>query len=188
MRPLFDIDEQNNVVLHKQCYRLCPELEAIDENELIYIIKAYDYNSPYRQFPVEQRKRKALVDVYGTMSPKDNPEDKNTVVAAMNAYKGLQYDVRRDLIQGYTTKIAHLQDLLMDENGASLIKSFSESIERLEKQITKMDEEIKNDIASSDIKGGGELSFLESMQDNLKAWRKKKKDIQLPTNYVGNNV
>ena len=64
---LFKLTRDNTAILHKDCYKLCPELKTLTEKQLLYVILAYDYKSPYFQLPLEERKRTARAQVFKSM-------------------------------------------------------------------------------------------------------------------------
>lgn len=170
MSLIFKLDSRKRIILNKECIRLCPDLTKISEDELITIILAYDYNSPYHQFPQEERLRKAIRHVYG----KDNNTfgKKKTVAKAIENIKSLRYDYRRELVDTYRSKIFMLQTKLngtMDNKDIGLIL---DSITKLNTSIERMQREIDKTDDFSDIKGGTVLSLLEKLQQNKELFYK----------------
>ena len=56
---LFIIDEKESIIIHPEAVKLFPEFRKLKEYEVMYMIYAYDYFSPYRRFNERDRKLKA---------------------------------------------------------------------------------------------------------------------------------
>jgi len=76
MSYLFLIDERKKTVLHPFAIKLCPELAVLTEKEILFLIFAFDYDSPFKQFPERQRLSKAIIHVYGDNVPELLDEEK----------------------------------------------------------------------------------------------------------------
>lgn len=178
MLTLFEITTDKSAVLHEQAYKLCPELMNITQEELMFIICAYDYHSIYRQYPEEERVRKSLGQVYGTSTPKDDPLEDERVVDAIKAYKTLQYDPQREFVQTLIDKTNHLQTQLLIEEDAAQIAKINKTINELNKSIQEASYEIEKDMSALQIKGGSKLSFLEmqQMEGNIVDYREDVSD------------
>jgi len=168
MSYLFYIDERNEgVVLRPDCAKLCPELAVLDEKELLLIIFIYDYHSIYRQFPEAERKRKAMIHVYG-----ENVSDifeKQKIRNAIDAYKSLQYDPKIELAANYQRKIDKMLSMMDDDNSPTSLKKTSEAIDVFRKSIRELENEVAESVAAKgQIKGGQELSFIEELMKNQK--------------------
>lgn len=170
MSYIFKLDFQKRIVLNRECVKLCPELYKLPNDEFITIILAYDYHSPYHQFPLEERLRKACRHVYGDDSK--NFEKKKRVLTAIKLYKSLQYDYRRELIDTYRSKIFYLQNELEDTTDNKEIGLILDSITKLGVSIEKMQREIEKTDDYVDIKGGTKLSLLEKLQENRELFYK----------------
>ena len=170
MSLLFYIDEQNAVVLRPDCARLCPELTGVSDKELLMIILVYDNYSPFRQWPEAERKRKAMVMVYGENM--DELFEKQIVKNAITAYKSLQYDPKIELQITYQKKIDKMLELMeMDESPTSNKKTL-ETIDLFRKAIKELEDEvIKSTLEKGQIKGGHELSFLEDIMKSQKYFK-----------------
>lgn len=172
MGLLFYINDKQKVILHPECTKLCKELKILTEDQLLYIINAYDYYSQFHQFPIEDRRRKARGLIYGP-NAKD-PEDLKAVKEAIDAYKGLQYDSRRVTIEVYEGKIIKLQKVLNTEEDAKDIAAIMKSIKELQGAIKEIQADIDSDMSINGIQGGGKLSFLEQIQSKLNSYRQAK--------------
>lgn len=170
MSLLFYIDERNGVVLRPDCAKLCPELIAIDEKELLLIILIYDYHSPYRQFPEEDRKRKAMIQIYG-----ENVYelfDKQIIKNAIHAYKSLQYDPKIELAASYQNKIDKMLELMEADHSPTSNKKTLETIDLFRKAIRELENEVLDSMVSKgQIKGNQELSLLEDVMRSRKYYQ-----------------
>lgn len=173
MSYLFYSDIKNNIVLHPDCVKLSPELGLLNDKEILFIILAFDYNSIYRQFPERQRVSKAIWHVFGDNKPELLlPEKrKKNISTAIEIYKSLQYNRNIELIEMYNNKIDELIILLEVETSNIGIKNATESIDRFKKLIKGIEQEVLEEkLIEGQIKGKGELSWLERMQQNQKAY------------------
>ncbi len=167
MSLLFFIDERNNLVLRPDCAKLCPELSVLNEKDLLMIILIYDNYSIFRQWPEAERKRKAMVMVYG-----ENVSeifDKQIVKNAILSYQSLQYDPKIELQSTYQRKIDKMLELMEEDDSPTSNKKTLETIDLFRKAIRELEEEVaKSAVDKGQIKGGHELSLLEDMMRNQK--------------------
>lgn len=167
MSLLFRITENKKAVLHPEVIGLCPSLGALDDKEILYVILAYDYNSPYRQFPEHERKRKAMWDAF-----EENESDlinSSRILAAADDYLSLQYSRKVETARSYEKKIDRLLSLLEEDDSPTSIKKITEAVEGLRKQLSNLEKEIDEDYQKKGvIKGNMTLSFLEDLQSNRK--------------------
>jgi hypothetical protein len=170
MSLLFRVTENKRAALHPEVIQLCPSLGALDDNEILYVILAYDYCSPYRQFPEHERKRKAMWDAFG-----DNEQDlinSARILAAADSYLSLQYSRKVETARSYERKIDRLLSGLEDDDSPSSIKKITEAIEGLRKQLSNLEKEIDEDYQKKGvIKGDMTLSYLEELQSNMKNFK-----------------
>lgn len=174
---LFYLDSNNTATLHPDAISLCPELSVLDDNETLCLILAYDYKSPFRQFTEPDRKRKALIHVYG--DDDKNIFDRDKIKKAVEAYISLQYNPKIELVYTYQSKIDTLQNELVTANDEKEIARIIKSINSIRESIRDLETEVYDEVAKEGrIVGGKELSFLEKFQrnkDRYKALMKKKK-------------
>ena len=164
MSYLFYVDKKDKTVLHPDCLKLCPELRVLDEKEALTIILAHDYHSPFHQFPLEDRERKALLLVYGGSSKQDFfTSDK--IKLACEAYRSLQYNPKIEQIRIYQGQIDRLNRFLISAKERDSIDDLLDNITKLQKYITAMDKEVFADtIDEGVIVGSSTRSWLEKMQ------------------------
>lgn len=169
MSFLFYLDEFTNCILHPEIIKLCPSLAALSEKEVAYIVKAYDYNSPYRQFPEHDRKRKSMWDAFG-----ENEYDivnSQRILDAAEDYVSLQYSTKLETCKVYQQKIdKYQQQLLVDENPSST-KKICDAIDDLTKRIVTLQGDYDKEMQKMGvIKGKMDLSKLEKAMTNKVQW------------------
>ena len=172
---LFKLAKDNSVILHKDCYKLCPELKVLTEQQMLYVILAYDYKSPYVQLPLEERRRTARSQVYKSM--KMDPEKKKLVSNAIQLYISLQYEPKRETLDTYQSKIKMLERELMATLDTTEITKITRSIQHLMKSYDEVQKEIERSEIMEELEGGGKLSLLEKMQNSRKLYSLHKDDI-----------
>jgi hypothetical protein len=179
MSLLFYIDPKNNsTILRPDCLKLKPELSVLDEKEMMLIILTFDYHSPYRQFPEPERKRKAMIHVYGeNVSEKF---DETTIKIAIEAYKALQWIPELEQVKVYQRKIDRLNQQLEGDDNYTADKKILETIRLFEEAIRDLEKRATDSmISKGQIKGGQELSFIEELMRSEKYFKsitEKRKD------------
>lgn len=174
---VFIIDHEFKTILNPDAVRLTDQLSRISEEDLMYIILAYDYTqSPYRMKPEDERKNLARKKVYGTM---DRIPEKSVIIkSAIEEYKSLIFDVRRETIDNYKEKIIRLQkQSLMKDIDTAKLKEVDIGIQFLMKRIVELESEIFIDEKFDfTVKGGKKISFVEKWQMNMKRYRAHRMD------------
>jgi len=175
MSYLFFIDEKQNLLLRPECYKLCPELSALDEKDVLFISLAYDYHSVYRQFPEHERVRKAMFHAYDKYDTEFL--NKTSIKLGIEAYKSLQYDRKIEFADRLQKKIDSLLDLIEYEENAKSIADKLKTIEDLRRTIKGLENEITESmINKGQVKGDQDLSWLEELQSNRKYYLSLKKE------------
>ena len=126
--------------------------------------------------PEEERKNLAKKRVYGTM---DKVPEKSVIIkSAIEEYKSLIFDVRRETIDNYKEKIVRLQkESLMKDLDTPKLKEIDTGIQFLQKRIIELESEIFIDEKFDfTVKGGKKISFVEKWQMNMKRYRAHKMD------------
>lgn len=173
MSYLFYADIKNNIVLHPDVVKLEPQLALLTNQEVLFIILAFDYNSIYRQFPERQRVSKAIWHVWQDNIPNILDEEKRPkrLKTAIEAYKSLQYNRNVELVEMYNKKIDALLRILEEDNSSNGIKNTMDSIDKFRKAIRLIESEIVEEkLIDGELKGNVKLSWLEKMQSNQKMY------------------
>lgn len=177
MSLLIYADQKNAILLRPVVMKMCPEFSAIDEKELLTIILIYDYHSIYRQYNERERMAYAITRVYGDNNPKllaelENPSANGRITNAVNAYKSLQFDPKIQLVETYQKTIDGIQRQISSELTEKELDTKLKNIDRLRKDILKLNLEITEDlIQDGQIKGDQTLSFLEKIQKNKQLYK-----------------
>lgn len=171
MSTLFLIDEKKKIILHPEAYKLCPELNGLSEEEILFIILAFDYRSIYRQYPERQKLVKSIFHVWGDNKPELLEEESRPkrIKLAIEAYKSLQYNRNEETVSVYLKKIAAMQESILTEDNPTKLKNLRESIAGFKKDIKDLESEIlEASISEFDLMGDKKLSWLEQKQTNMK--------------------
>lgn len=178
MSHLIAIDGAKNLVLRPACLQLYPVLAALDELEVVFIVKAFDYfYKPLRRYNEMDRVRRAMLDTWGNNKPRliediESGDPSRRINVAIKAYKSLQYNPKIELAESYQSKIDSLQQDLETENGPTGIKNILASISELRKQINSLENEILDDmVQEGQLKADQTLSHLETLQRNNKLYQ-----------------
>jgi len=171
MSLLIYADDRQNVILRPEVVQLAPELGVLNEDELLYVILVYDYFSIYRQFPEEDRIRKAMIHVWNDNNPKILTSPK--VNRAIEVYKSLQYNPKIEQVAKYQKKIEQMLEVIDGENSVTAIKNARDIISGLRKDIIELESEVAESVRKQGkIKGNMERSWLEEIMDR-KAYYEK---------------
>lgn len=93
---LINVGKDGNVFLQDDSIALMPELwkvykdKNLGSNAVKWIVSVYDYKSPFRRLPLEERKSRASYAVYS--KEKSTKTENKLVIAAVDEYVKLQYD------------------------------------------------------------------------------------------------
>lgn len=170
MSYLFYIDERAKAVLRPDCVKLCPELSGLDEEEVLFVILAFDHHSPLRRYPEADRVRRAMLQVWSDNKPRlleaiEKADPTHYINAAINAYKSLQYDEKIELIKTYQETVEQIKTSISSELGDKEMKEKLDNIEKLRKHIKSLENEITEQIIEEgQLKGDQDLSFIENIQ------------------------
>jgi hypothetical protein len=169
MSLLFHTDNEGSAILHPEIVKLCPSLAALSEKEVLFIVLYTDYNSIYKQYPDNDRKRRAMFHAFG-----DNEVElvnSQRIQDAIADYNSLQYSSKLETAKIYQQKIdKYQQQLLVDDNPLSG-KKIGDAIDDLTRRIETLkgdyDKEMRN---NGVIKGKMDLSRLEKVMANRNHW------------------
>lgn len=171
MSYLIHINEKSNTLLHPDAVKLFPGFNVLSNEEVLFIVLAYDYCSPFAGFTEDERLRRASLHIWA-----DNKLDligKQKIKNAIEAYKGLQYNPKIELSRSYQKKIDELNGAMAGVTSPDLIKKTIESINLLRKSIRELEQEVLSVYEEEGkMVGGGERSFLENMHKNRELYKK----------------
>lgn len=162
---VFRVDDKDKIILDTEAVKLCPGLKKVDQRDLLFIILAYDYNSPYRRLEEDERIRRAKRIAYKD----DEVSFSKAMINAITEYRSLQYDERREIIQTYRNKVQMLRTELMDENETNEQAKYITTIRKFQDEIERLTIEINKDDEMAIFSTGGKLSMIEKWQANIRA-------------------
>lgn len=115
--PLFEENPELNSV---------PEFVGKSERMLKYVFLVYDYDSPYRKIPFEQRKNKCIIVAGYKLESDGKRLDKNAreIVSGANAtvaqitkvFMELQGNPEKDTLAAYDAQICEWKELMQKKN------------------------------------------------------------------------
>lgn len=167
---LFSINKKGTILLHPDALQLCPELAILEEKEARFIILAYDYESPFNQMPEEDRIHRAINLTYGVELSPDLKSKK--FKNAIDAYKSLQYNPKRQLIKVYEHKLITLSTDLEKTNSSIEIKRILDSQKQIRVSLAELTNELSEQDEQRHIRGGGQLSFIEELHRNKEEYNR----------------
>jgi hypothetical protein len=174
---IFRVDEQSKIVLDRDAVKLCPGLKKINQDDLLFIVLAYDYDSPLKRLDENERILRAKRRAYSD----DDVKFSKAVLTAIEEYRSLQYDEKRETVITYQSKIRKLRTELLNEQNQSIIKSMVSTIKSLQDSVDELTEQINRDTETLMLSAGGKLSTIEKWQQNQKAAyaeRQRQNDIK----------
>lgn len=172
MAQLFYFDSRSNTVIHPDAIKLCPELSVLTEEEVLCLILFKDNFSPFRQFAEQERLYRASMQVFGDNNPKLFGSLKWK--SAVEVYTKLQYNPKMDLISTYQNKIKEMQLLIEEETSVAGVEKAIKTINMLRQQILELENEVVDQLMKDgQIKGGAELSFIETWMRNKELYEAK---------------
>lgn len=178
MSYLISVNSKGTAVLFPECIKLCPELAYLNEKELLAIVLAVDYHSPYRQHSRQEAERRAKAHVFGSENPDFFKQPK--ILKAIDFYKSLQYDEIREQIKAYRRRLDAVTRVIdgIAEDDVKKLKDVMSVSTSLRAEIRKIEEELIKQEEAEASEFDKKLSFLERLQKNVVRYREvtKKKD------------
>ena len=174
---VFQVDRNYKVVANPEAIKLVPELRSLTMEQFWYVVLVVDYvDGPFRRRPIEERKILAARKIFG----KDKKlKESEKVLNAMEAYKGLVFDIRRETLDALKSKVMKLhKELLRPDVTPNSIQNIDKSINFLEKRILSIERDLDlEEEESIEIKAGRKLSMLEKWQRNQKQYEEYKAEV-----------
>lgn len=133
---IFKIEKGKTVLESNPEIQNFPNMGRCSDRNLRWLFFVYDYETPLRKLPIEERKEKAA-DLVGFKREPTGRFDKNArnviqfkiegLSDALAEFNSIQYDQEKDLIKGYETQIDDAIQLMKkqnksDKDWANLIK------------------------------------------------------------------
>jgi hypothetical protein len=171
MNYLFSINKKGTIIFHPEVMNLCPEFSVLDDKEKMCLILVSDYNSPFNQLPESDRKLKSKLQVYG-----DNDMalfEKKVFKNAMELYKSLQYNSKRELVKVYQDKINALSSDLEKASSPLAIKNILDSQKNMRNAMDELNKDLyEQEERKVELRGKGTLSFLEELLANKQEYER----------------
>ncbi len=175
MSEIFKINQKGDALISSEARKLCPELKDVSPEQLLYIIRVYDYvDSPYRKKPINERR-----NVASSLYPQKRTylQIEKEITEAIERYRGLIFSPRRTTNDIYISKIAQLQEIFITTNDPSDLKDITVAINHITNQIENnekiIDEEAEQEIV---LKGSKKISFTEKWKRNIADYNKQQLD------------
>jgi hypothetical protein len=176
MPGIFTVNNSHTVILSSEAVKLCTELSKLTEEQVLYIILAYDYlDSPWRRYPLEDRKRLSKRKIWGDQE--FVPEEFANMQLAIDEYKGLIYDIDYEMRDALLSKLKTLDHNLIIETDTSKINLILRSQDILKARLDELD--IKIDIKQEAIKlkSSKKLSYIEMFMRNREQYNIKMAEV-----------
>lgn len=174
---VFKVNNNYTVVINIEAAKLVPELSSLSQDELLYIILAIDnVDGPFRKLPPDERsllsKRRVFKELVINL---ETPR----IRLAADGYKSLIFDIRRETVDVFKTKVLRYQkDLLVMDQSFTKVKEQEQAISFLVQRITDieygLDVEEKEEF---ELKGKKSLSQVEVWQRNQRKYKEYKESI-----------
>jgi len=174
--PVFQLDRHYKIIVNPEAAKLVPELKTLTEEQLWYTILVADYkDGPFRLLPIEERRLMAARKIYG----KDKILKEDRIKHAMEAYKSLVFDIRRETLDALKTKALKLhQELLKDSITPRQIQDIEKSLSFIENRIISIEKDLDMEEQESiEIRGNKKLSMIEKWQRNQKKYHEYQREI-----------
>jgi hypothetical protein len=169
---LFDVGNDGHIMSNDKTVSLCPELFEVLKNPRMgsnmvrWISAVYDYHSPYRNLPLEER-IKTATNIYFNKDTHYLTKDP-IVVAAVKEYQRLQYNPLIEQYHAIREKMRHKTEVYSkispDEKNFSQISEMEVEMEKTATSLEKIKDKILKDMETKNKLQGGEesgLSFIE---------------------------
>ncbi len=165
MNYLFSTNKKGTVIFHPDVMGLCPEFAVLNDQDRLCLVLIADYNSPFNQLPESDRKHKARLQVYG--DNKIESFEKKVFKNAVDLYKSLQYNPKRELTKVYQDKISSLSNDLVIATSPTAIKNILDSQKNMRNAMEELTKEVsEQEEYKIELRGKGTLSLLEEICAN----------------------
>jgi hypothetical protein len=173
MPGIFRLNRENTIVLTPEAKDLCPILSKLNNENFLYVILVYDtLDSPYRNMPLDDRKRIGRNRIWGSESL--IPEEFSQIQDAITEMRSICYDPYQENRDILLQKLSLLNNDLLGATTAS-IKPILDAIRTVEERIEEIDEKMEKEIDMITLRGGKVLSFVEMFIRNRDKFTEKMK-------------
>lgn len=167
------LSQNGRIVINDLAVSLCPNLKKLKQEELLYVILAYDWiNSPFRLRAPEERKRFAVARCWPER-PDFLPEEDEKVKKGIEEFIGLIWNHNYDYRDRLTTKLIMLEQELVGETSGTRIKGLMDTMDVVSKKIDQLNEKILQRESELELRGGGTMTWIEQWQSNKEEFNKR---------------
>ena len=141
--------------------------EKFGPSALKWVALVYDYESPYRHYNENERKKAVSKDLYDTYNWSGQKDP--TLLAACSKYNELQFDPLDEQLIAFNNKINQFTQLIdnmhLDEENAELLQKLMIGVEKILKTRQSLLDAIERRGERQKIAGDKGLSFLEKRKE-----------------------
>jgi|NorSeaMetagenome_1021524.scaffolds.fasta_scaffold00991_2 hypothetical protein len=174
---LIDVDTDGNIFAHSKAISLLPNMFSVYKDKYLgskavkWIVCMYDYKSPYRSLPMEQRKQ--IVNNMILEKEKCSFINKPKIVEAIKEYKKIIYDADIEEYRAMVNKSAEavkiFQEMKVTKENLSEINTIQQDMGKA----AKSRRDIRNAILT-DIESGNKMSGMDG-DDDLSMFEQEEK-------------
>jgi hypothetical protein len=105
--------------------KMVPEFQPLSESRMAWIILVHDYKSPYRNYPIDERKEVVANDLQFRrekggrfdFNARQIIQGKDELInKAVEKYKKLQFNQERETLLAFDNQLRHISELLSKED------------------------------------------------------------------------
>ena len=141
--------------------------EKFGPTALKWVALVYDYESPYKHYNEEERKKAVSKDLYDTFKWKGEKDP--SLLIACDRYRELQFDPLDEQLKAFNIKIDQftefMNDMKVNEDSAESLQKIMIGIEKILKTRQSLLDAIERRGARQKIAGDKGLSFLERRKE-----------------------
>jgi len=162
--------KNEEIVLHPDVIGLCPVLKDMDQDDLKFMIVAFDYTgySPWFRKPADDRKQIALRKYIPSGK---SPETNKLFQKQLDEFQSIIFSEKHFIIDIYRAKLMSLHTQLVEAEDPSLITDIDKAIMIINKRIDELNTQISQEAEIIELKAGRKLSLLEQMKRNQQLYK-----------------
>lgn len=171
------IAQNGRVVVNDLAVSLCVYLKKLKSDELLFVVLKYDYlYSPYRLKTIEERHKMAVVRCWPDR-PDYVPEDDERIKKGVVEFQSLTFNHNYYIRDKLMTKLIRMEEELSAETNAAKIRGLMETMDLVSKKIDDLNDKIMQQESELELRGGGELTWIEQWQMNRDEFNKRSQAI-----------